>query len=54
MPTETPLKDEVFLVLLPFYDWSELERIPMERNGDGTWSATAMVAQGGLVRYVYD
>jgi len=38
VPDNTPLSDTVYLILLPFYDWAELQRIPMTANTDGTWS----------------
>ena len=55
VPANTPETDDVYLLLLPFFDWDELQRIPMTANGDGTWSATAEnLLEGALIRYVYD
>lgn len=54
VPDNTPPSDTVYLLLLPFYDWEELQRIPMTANGDGAWSASAELEEATLIRYVYD
>ena len=54
IPANTPSTDNIYLLLLPFYDWEELDRIPMVSNGDGTWSVTKELQEGALIRYCYD
>lgn len=54
VPDATPTQDTINLVILPFWNWAEIERIPMVSNGDGTWSASTELEEGSLVRYAYD
>ena len=56
VPGNTLAGERVYLLLKPMVDWwwSEDTHIPMTDNGDGSWSTTAEVPEGGLVQYVYD
>ncbi|MCE5208117.1 MAG: hypothetical protein LLG42_07375 [Chloroflexi bacterium] len=54
IPENSPSGDTINLVLLPFWDWAELQRIPMVSNGDGTWKASVELDEGSMIRYVYD
>jgi len=54
VPDNTSSLDTVYLVLLPFYDWDELQRIPMTANADGTWSTSVELLERAMIRYVYD
>jgi hypothetical protein len=54
IPDNTPSSETIYLVLLPFYDWDELQRIPMTKNPNGTWLASVELQEGAMIRYVYD
>ncbi len=54
VPNTTPSEDTINLVILPFWNWAEIERIPMTSNGNGTWSASVDLEEGAITRYAYD
>lgn len=54
VPDSTPASDTINLVILPFWNWSELQRIPMVSSGNGTWKASVELEEGSLIRYAYD
>ncbi len=56
VPGTTPTGEQVYLLLKPMIDWwwTEDTHIPMSNNGDGTWSTSTLVPEGGLIQYVYD
>lgn len=53
-PHNTPTADTIYLLIMPLQDWAWLQHVPMTANGDGTYSASAELEQGALVRYSYD
>lgn len=53
LPANTP-DGEVDLVIMSFYDYGDLLRVPMTRTDGTTATATASLPAGGLIRYRYD
>jgi 1,4-alpha-glucan branching enzyme len=53
-PDNTPPGTQVWLLVMAFTDWEWAQHIPMKRNDDGTWSATASLEEGALAHYAYD
>lgn len=55
VPVETPPDDNVYLILVSFFDGSEIARIPMSKENETTWRARIdNLVIGALVRYTYD
>jgi len=54
VPDDTPDGDTVYLAVLDPIPWSIRSHTPMTETAPGIWTATALVPEGGLVRYVYD
>ena len=54
VPANTPPEDQVYVLLMPFANWSWTQHVPLSLDGDGRYSGIVSVEEGALVRYVYD